>query len=340
MIQAIKNVTVPKYLDFEWFSQQGFTFPNMLEAQGLSQLVQMKRPFYPELVKVFYTSARANLEGILFSIVNGVDMVIDVVSWKEVAGMDMGGVCKFDEMPDGYNKMQTYRRMLLDPTRNMRNCLGVGGLTAEDSMLVYLITYILTPRSRNHAQVTDDDLQIVYGLKLGIKIKWVLLIEDIKLKTCPLVDYEFPFVVLASRFIDQFNVDVSNEIVDFTKASSEIIERHLKKLGMRFVDHEWIMIEELTTGNFDQMEENVEVEAPQEPAHQWSPFESLMIQKMGVMLHLHQEHSTKFHSSLENIIAWLENIETRLTLGNLLNPDEDEAQLCFKCLLLLSDCPF
>ena len=151
-------MTVPKYLDLEWFSQQGFTFPNMLEAQGLSQLVQMKRPFYPELVKVFYTSARANLEGILFSIVNGVDMVIDVVSWKEVAGMDMGGVCKFDEMPDGYNKMQTYRRMLLDPARNLRNCLGVGGLTAEDSMLVYLITYILTPRSRNHAQVTDDDL--------------------------------------------------------------------------------------------------------------------------------------------------------------------------------------
>jgi len=37
-------------------------------------------------------------------------------------------------------------------------------------MLVYLITYILTSRSRNHAQVTDDDLQIVYDLKPGIKM--------------------------------------------------------------------------------------------------------------------------------------------------------------------------
>jgi len=42
------------------------------------------------------------------------------------------------------------------------------------------------------------------------------------LKSHSLVDYEFPNVVLASRFIDYFNVDVSNEIVDFTKASSEI----------------------------------------------------------------------------------------------------------------------
>ena len=66
---------------------------------------------------------------------------------------------------DGYNKMQTYRGMLLNPTRNLRNHPGVGGLTVEDRMLVYLITYILTLRSSNHARVTNDDLQIVYGSK-------------------------------------------------------------------------------------------------------------------------------------------------------------------------------
>ena len=85
-------------------------------------------------------------------------MVIDVVVWKEVAGLDMGGVCKFNETPDRYNKMQTYRGMLLDLARNLRNCVGVGGLIEEDKILVYLITYILTLRSSNHAQVMDDDL--------------------------------------------------------------------------------------------------------------------------------------------------------------------------------------
>jgi len=62
--------------------------------------------------------------------------------------------------------------MFLDPTRNLRNHLGVGGLTVEDRMLVYLITYILTLRSSNHTQVMNDDLQIVSGLKLGIKIRY------------------------------------------------------------------------------------------------------------------------------------------------------------------------
>ena len=42
MIYAIKNMRIAKYLDLEWFSQQGFNFPNLLEAQGLSKLVQMK----------------------------------------------------------------------------------------------------------------------------------------------------------------------------------------------------------------------------------------------------------------------------------------------------------
>ena len=51
------------------------------------------------------------------------------------------------------------------------------------------------------------------------------------LKSLYLVDYEFHYAVLASRFIDYLNVDGSNEIVDFTKASSEIIKRHLKKLN-------------------------------------------------------------------------------------------------------------
>ena len=100
----------------------------------------------------------------------------------------------------------------------------------------------------------DDDLQIVYGMKSGIKMNWVLLIEDIMMKCCHLVDYEFPYVVLASGFIDYFNVDISNEVMHFTKASSDITKRHLKNLGMRFVDHEWIMVGEPVAGNIDRME--------------------------------------------------------------------------------------
>ena len=64
----------------------------------------MKGTFYSKLVKVFYTCARADMEGNLFSTFNGVKMVIDVAVWKAVVRLDMGGVCKFEESTDGYTK--------------------------------------------------------------------------------------------------------------------------------------------------------------------------------------------------------------------------------------------
>ena len=66
-----------KVFELGMVSQQGFNFTNLLEVQGLSTLVQMKGTFYPELVKVFYTCAKAVMEGNLYSIVNDVEIVID-----------------------------------------------------------------------------------------------------------------------------------------------------------------------------------------------------------------------------------------------------------------------
>ena len=109
------------------------------------------------------------------------------------------------------------------------------------------------------------------------------------------------------------------------KASSVITERHPKKLGMRFVEHEWIMARVPPAVNMGQMKEEAEDEAHQEPVYQWGPSESLMIQKMDAMFHHHQEHSADVHSTLENITTRLESIGTRITLSNLFNPNEDEA---------------
>jgi len=90
-------------------------------------------------------------------------------------------------------------------------------------------------------------------------MNWVLLIEDIMLKSHRLVDYEFLYVMLASRFIDYFNINVSNEIT----------KRRLKKLVKRFFEHEWNMDgEPPATANIDQMEKEAKDEAQQELAHQ------------------------------------------------------------------------
>lgn len=63
------------------------------------------------------------------------------------------GIKRFEEEPNGYSKIGTYRSMLLDQNAQLRSRLGVRGLTVKDRMLEYLITYVLTPRAWNHTRL-------------------------------------------------------------------------------------------------------------------------------------------------------------------------------------------
>ena len=122
------------------------------------KFIEPSGDFYPELVKVFYTTVRATMDGHLHAEVKGKKIIVDDDVWEKMAGLSCSGIQKFDEHPEGYTKIGTYRGMLLDPTAPVKSKLGIGGLTVEDRMITYLITYILTPRARNYAQVTDEDL--------------------------------------------------------------------------------------------------------------------------------------------------------------------------------------
>ena len=53
---AKKDFIQPKFLNLEWLKTQGFVFPKLLEYHGLKKHMEMKGTFYPELVRVFYTT--------------------------------------------------------------------------------------------------------------------------------------------------------------------------------------------------------------------------------------------------------------------------------------------
>lgn len=72
-----KNIILPKYIEVQYFKDEGFSFHAMLEYQGLTQLVELNSVFYPELVKVFYTTSRATLQGTLTAHINGRKITID-----------------------------------------------------------------------------------------------------------------------------------------------------------------------------------------------------------------------------------------------------------------------
>ena len=111
--------------------------------------MELSGDFYPELVKVFYTTVRATMDGHLHAEVKGTKIVVDDEVWDKVAALTCAGIRKFDEHAEGYTRIGTYKEMLLDPTTQIYSRLGIGGLSTEDKMITYLITYMLTPRARN-----------------------------------------------------------------------------------------------------------------------------------------------------------------------------------------------
>ena len=215
--------------------------------------------------------------------------------------------------------------MLLNPNAQIRARLGVGGLTAEDRVITYLITYVLTPRARNHAQVTDDDLQLVHGLKTCQRMNWPLVIAETMMKSKRLAEAELPYAVLISKILKHFDVSVKDEVTHRTSANrnSYITKKHLEKLGMKKTGGQWSMAGEGPALDADEMEEAMaQAEHQEEP--RWSPFETLMIQKMDALLRLHQDHSAEVSNRLDSMDTRLNNIETRLALSNLDETDPND----------------
>lgn len=59
---AKKEQIQPKFLNLSWLKSHNFVFSKVLEYHGLHKLMEMKDTFYPNLVKVFYTTTHMDGE--------------------------------------------------------------------------------------------------------------------------------------------------------------------------------------------------------------------------------------------------------------------------------------
>jgi len=73
------------------------------------------------------------------------------------------------------------------------------------------------------------------------KINWINVIKEHMTKTRKRTEYHIPYVVLVSKFIEHFEVDVDCEVVEAVKAQHEVTATILHKIGLKKVDDDyWI----------------------------------------------------------------------------------------------------
>jgi len=119
----------------------------LLKEQLLRRFLELSGNIYPDLVRVFYTNLQFNGD-ILVSHVKGVHLEITNEVWTAMTGLKYS-VLKINRgntgVDDEFNKMQFYKNCLQNPQARVTK-FGVGGLKLNESLVAFVVSWILTPR--------------------------------------------------------------------------------------------------------------------------------------------------------------------------------------------------
>jgi len=188
----------------------------------------MQGKYYLDLVPVFYYNLKIRDE-VALSKVKGVDIIIDNDIWENVAKFPINDATEsILNGIVGFNRILAYQSFLRNLTQDVGRQLLAGGLKMDERLIHYLIVWILCPRGTNHAQCSEADLLIMYGILNRVPIKWSSLILDTMLKAKRYPQYRLPYSLLISRICEYKGVDTTGELCPSTIRANEIVESSLK----------------------------------------------------------------------------------------------------------------
>jgi len=174
-----RSIIDPKFVDLAFVDDEVFDCFQAFQNSGLIQFISMKLPFYPELVKVFYSNFEIQEDSLIFK-VYGIKMVIDQSLFFDLTQLSSDGI-PFEGLLDDEWKfnfsVSDARRMVCTNQVDITGRLLAGSLAFECRIMNYLIMRILLPRSSNLAQVFEEDLIIMWVFLTGRQIDWAHLVR-------------------------------------------------------------------------------------------------------------------------------------------------------------------
>ncbi|KAF1855386.1 hypothetical protein Lal_00042451 [Lupinus albus] len=166
-----RKPTYIRYVDLTWLSEQNFSFPHDMEAQGTIQFMELKGQVYPALVREFYANFRYK----------------DGKYWSMISG----------------NLFELNDEIFMNG-----QLTKAGSLSVENRLLHYIIAYILVQRNTNHAQPIVNDLRFMYAVKNNVMINWpeeiLKIMNSVSLSQSKLL----PYSIFISRIVDYLRIDL------------------------------------------------------------------------------------------------------------------------------------
>jgi len=204
-----------------------------LRFQKLEKFVRLSGNVYPDLVKAFLTNMWSDEEAI-YSQVKGIDICINDEVWLAIAGLRNARIPIGKNNTIGlemFNKAKFFKSCLRNPNNESRS-YSMGGLAVTPRIMAFIVIWLLTPRGFNHVVLTEEDLMMMYCLMGKIQVNLISVIKEHLIKIRKKVEYRIPYVVLISQFIEYFEIDTKEEVVEQAKAQNEISAVTLNKIGV------------------------------------------------------------------------------------------------------------
>ncbi|WVY92080.1 hypothetical protein V8G54_037594 [Vigna mungo] len=98
-----RNIVVPKIMNFKSFVGSGLFFQHHLIFQGVVEFLTLQAPFYPDLIKVFYSNLKISGNGYLISEVHKRRIKLKPADWLKIVNMKYEGqkLC-YSTIPDDF----------------------------------------------------------------------------------------------------------------------------------------------------------------------------------------------------------------------------------------------
>ncbi|KAJ1438247.1 hypothetical protein SESBI_03146 [Sesbania bispinosa] len=254
----------PRLINLDLFNSNGFQFQDLIEYQGLKHFVSIECIYLVKLVKVFYCNMTiANEE--LLSEVKNVKIRVRPSDWLTIAGLKYEGE-KFDTTKihswENYNCTEAVQGMIR-PGLQIPKKLNAGSLTVKDQLLRYTYASILIPRGSNYAQMSEEDIFVLWAIKERILLNWPFYIFQHIKKVKDKYMMSLPYVMLVTKILYHYGVDSNLEGEVSVCWSNKFDRRTLNKMKIIQFNGVWQYAHEGLEAPNDEFEEAVT--APAEP---------------------------------------------------------------------------
>jgi len=207
-----RSIIDPKFIDMDFFSNESFECIQAFENSNLIPFMSLKLHVYTELVKAFYSNLEIQ-EGTLISKVYGIEMVIAQSHFYDLTQLSSKGVPFEGTLNDDWKfdfSVHDARRLVCTNQADMTERLLPSSLAFESHILHYLIVQILLPRSSNLAQVSEEDLIVMWAFHKGRQIDWAHLVQYRMHKALGL-NAPLPYPHLVTLFHKHYNIPLDYE---------------------------------------------------------------------------------------------------------------------------------